>query len=258
MNKTLRMLLIVLLAGLMLFSLGRIAMIQWDYWKAEKLYEELRAQSVRIEERPVVQETEEVEEETLPVVHINLEGLQAENPEVLGWLWIPETQINYPLLQGRDNQKYLTKNYRLKYDVGGSIFMDFRNGADFSDDNTVLYGHNMKNGAMFGGLKQYGDPEYRDNHPYIYVFTKEETLQYRIFAAYKTESTSRSYTRDFSEDGGGFLTYVQASAKGNLTELPAGTDRILTLSTCTSVRKTERFVIHGALVDRETAVTPQG
>ena len=255
MNKTLRILLIVLLSALMLFSLGRIVVIQWGYWKAEKLYEELRAQSVQIERPPAVQETEE---DALPVAHIDLDGLQGENSEVIGWLWIPDTEINYPVLRGNDNQRYLTRNYRLEYDVGGSVFMDFRNGADFSNDNTILYGHNMKNGAMFGGLKKYGDPEYRDGHPYIYVFTQEGTQKYRIFAAYKTESTSRSYTRDFSGDGVDFLSYITASAKGNLTELPDGESGILTLSTCTSVRKTERFVIHGALVDTEPHGTPQG
>lgn len=253
MSKTLRIVLIVLLSALMLFSLGRIVMIQWGYWKAEKLYEELRAQSVRIERPPVVEETEE---DALPVAYIDLDGLQGENPEVIGWLWIPDTEINYPILQGRDNQKYLTRNYRLKYDAGGSIFMDFRNGAGFSDDNTILYGHNMKNGAMFGGLKKYGDPEYRNGHPYIYVFTQEGTQKYRIFAAYKTESTSRSYTRDLSGGGGDFLAYITASAKGNLTELPDAGSRILTLSTCTSVRKTERFVIHGTPVDVEPLAAP--
>ena len=255
MNKTLRISLIVLLSALMLFSLGRIAMIQWGYWKAEKLYEELRAQSVQIEAVPPAQETEET---AIPTAQIDLDQLQATNPEVIGWLWIPETEVNYPVLRGEDNQRYLTRNYRMEYDVGGSIFMDFRNGADFLDDNTILYGHNMKNGAMFGGLKQYGDPGYREENPYVYLFTKDGARKYEIFAAYKTESTSQSYTREFSEDAGDFLAYIASSARGNLTKLPDQESRILTLSTCTSVRKTERFVIHGALVEIESHEAPQG
>jgi sortase B len=255
MNKSLRILLIVLLSALMLFSLGRIGMIQWSNWKAEKLYEELRAQSVRIETPPVAQE---IEEDVFPEVHIDLDALQATNSEVVAWLWIPETEINYPILRGTDNQKYLTRNYQLKYDASGSIFMDFRNSAEFSDDNTILYGHNMKHGAMFGGLKKYGDAGYREDHPYIYVFTREGTMKYEIFAAYKTESTSRSYTREFFENAEEFLAYIALSAGGNLTQLPGEGTRLLTLSTCTSVRKTERFVIHGALVDTESWEAAQG
>lgn len=246
MSKRLRIVLIVLLSAVMLFSLGRVAMIQWSNWKAEKLYEELRAQNVRIEAPPTVQETEEP---PFPVVHIDLDALQAINPEVIAWIWIPGTEINYPVLRGADNQKYLTRNYQLQYDAGGSIFMDFRNGAAFSDDNTVLYGHNMKHGAMFGGLKQYGDAGYREDHPYIYLFTREGAMKYEIFAAYKTESTSQSYTRELAGDEKGFLDYIAASAGENLTELPVEGARLLTLSTCTSARKTERFVIHGTLAD---------
>ncbi len=257
MNKTLRLLLVLGLAALLLFSLGRIAMIQWDYWSAKKLYEELRDEAFRVElPPPPPQETEageetEEEAEAFPQVYIDLEGLQAVNPDVLGWLWIPDTEVSYPLLQGADNQKYLNRNYQLGYDVGGSIFMDFRNQADLSDDNTVLYGHNMKNKAMFGGLKQYAAPEYRQAHPYIYLFTEAGALKYSVFAAYKTESTSESYARELGEGMGEFLAYIASCAGETLTELPDEGTRLLTLSTCTSVRKTERFVLHAALVGME-------
>lgn len=249
MNRRIRISLIVLCAGLLLFGLARMAMIQAGYWRADKLYEELRDQSVQV--HTDLATGDNGEQEITPQVEVDLEGLQATNSEVIGWLWIPDTKVNYPLLQGADNQKYLTRNYRMGYDVGGSIFMDYRNSTDFSDDNTILYGHNMKNGAMFGGLKRFADPTYLKDHPYIFLLTEEHVLKYSVFAAYKTESTSQSYARDLGDYMGDFLSYIASCAGKNLTELPDEGGQIITLSTCTSLRRTERFVIHGALVEEQ-------
>ncbi len=246
MNQTLRLTLIVGLAALLLLSLGRMAKIARDYRIAQERYETLREEVFQIETPPPSGETEEA----LPVVHIDLAGLQARNPDVVGWLWIPDTEVNYPVMQAADNQKYLTRDFYLNYDVGGSIFMDYRNQADASDENTILYGHNMKNKAMFGGLKLYAALEYRQEHPDLYLFTQEGMFRYQIFAAYKTESSSPSYTREFSEgEKGAFLRYIASCAGETRTELPEENARLLTLSTCTSVRKTERFVLHAALLE---------
>lgn len=242
MNKTVRILLIMLFSALMLFSLWRYVTIQQGYSNADELYEELREQRFQSQESLS-------SEEAFPVVEIDLEGLEEINSEVAGWIWIPDTKVNYPFLQGTDNQTYLNKSYRMENDVGGSIFMDYRNEADMSDDNTILYGHNMKNEAMFGGLKKFAELSYMEAHPYVYLLTQEGSLKYQIFAAYKTESTSQSYTRDLSGDMEAFLSYIVSSAEGNLIDVPDEDSRIITLSTCTSVRRTERFVVHAVFVD---------
>lgn len=250
MKKKLRIFLIVLCSAVLLLSLGRVLMIQLGYWQAEKLYQDLRAQSVQIQ---APKETASTHEEALPVV--DLVGLKKTNPEVVGWVWIPDTQVNYPIMQGTDNQKYLNINYRLGKDIGGSIFMDYRNSKELIDDNTILYGHNMKNGAMFGGLKKYADSAYRTAHPYVYLITEQGIGKYQIIAAYKTESTSRSYTRNLEGKNEDFLSYIASCAGGSPIELPNQDSRMITLSTCTSVRKTERFVVHAAFVEMHSQET---
>lgn len=242
-KKNLRRMLIALCTILLVFSLGRVVTIQLAYWNAEKLYKELRDQRVQVPES--LPETGKTEDD-FPKVSIDIEGLNEINPEVSGWIWIPGTEVNYPFLQGTDNQTYLKKNYRLEKDIGGSIFMDYRNESDLSDDNTILYGHNMRNGAMFGGLKKFSDPLYSKAHPYVYLFTQDGVLKYRIFAAYKTECTSQSYTRDLSGHMDEFLSYIATCAGESQTQLPDEHSRMITLSTCTLVRKTERFVVHAA------------
>lgn len=241
MKKNLRILLVVLCLAVLLFSVGRIVRIQMDYWNTDKLYKELRDQRFHLQE-PLPKEAAKAD--VFPVVEIDIEGIKEINPEVIGWIWIPGTEVNYPFLQGTDNQTYLSKSYRLEKDLGGSIFMDYRNGADLSDDNTILYGHNMKNGAMFGGLKKFADPTYRKANPTVYLFTQNGIRKYRIFAAYKTDSTSRSYTRDLSGSREEFLSYIASCAGESQIELADKQSRMITLSTCTSVRRTERFVVH--------------
>lgn len=256
MRKTVRILLILIFAAALVYSLTRIVLLAREYKQADEIYEQSRAEHFHVAPSPTPQagddapEPSEEPEEYFPDAWADIEALQAVNPEVLGWLWIPGTQVSFPLLHGEDNAKYLTRSYDLQHTPSGSIFMDYRSPADFTGDNTVIYGHNMNNGGMFGRLKDFGDLDYLEERPYAYVFTAERVLKYRLFTAYKTESTSESYTLDFAEaetDFDAFLAYIAASAGENLTELPEEATPLLTLSTCTSARQTERFVVHGVL-----------
>ena len=266
MKSKLRIPLMLALSAVLLYSVGRIVLTQIEYRTADAIYEESRAIGLQVvpsappSSPPApapapaapsqVPATEEAPaDDGFPAVSADLAALAAINDEVIGWLWNPDTDISYPLLQGQDNQKYLNTSYNRKHSSAGSIFEDFRNAGDMTDDNTLIYGHNMKNGAMFGTLKEFAQPEYRNEHKYVYLFLDGIVLKYRIFAAYKTESTSDSYTRDFSktmsyED---FLGYITASAGDETVQLPQERARLLTLSTCTSGRRTERFVLHAVL-----------
>lgn len=257
MSRTVRISLIVILSAILIYSLVRIVMIQLEYKEADDIYQESRAERFHVSENtgtPEPSDSEsaaEPEPETyFPEADADVEGLLSINPDIVGWIWIPDTTISYPLLQAADNWKYLNLSYNFKQTNSGSIFMDFRNAGDLSDDNTVIFGHNMKSGGMFGSLKDFSDIGYIEDHPHIYIFTADRVLKYRIFAAYKTESTSDSYTLDFSGDIGydDFIAYVAAEAGDNMTEAPAAQTPLITLSTCTSGRRTERFVVHAAFV----------
>ena len=265
MNKVLRIVLILLFSAVLIYSLTKIVLIELEYKKADDIYADSRTAHFHVSEDPSDSGTlgqadstkDASDEEYFPFAVADVAELQAINPEVAGWLWIPGTTINYPLVQAQDNAKYLSLSYDLQRTNSGSIFMDFRNTADFSDDNTVIYGHNMHSGGMFGSLKEFGEPSYLDTHKYLYVFTSGRILKYRVFAAYKTENTSESYTRDFSAeiDYTSYMDYVFSSAGENLLDAPDKQAPLLMLSTCTSVRRTERFVLHATLVAEKDTET---
>lgn len=271
MKRIMRAGLTILLCAVLVYSIARIVLIQAEYRSAAAIYEESRAANFHIEEvlpspqaptqTPAPEQSagpdlppEEEAGEYFPQAYADLEALAQINPDVVGWLWIQGTDISYPLLQGKDNQKYLNTSYNLKRSSSGSIFMDFRSPSDFSGDNTIIYGHNMKNGAMFGTLKDFADADYRDDHEFVYLFLSGEVLKYRVFAAYHTHSTSESYTRNFSGDMGfeNFMDYIAASAQ-DMAAQPDAPVGLLTLSTCTSGARTERFVLHAALVATKAA-----
>ncbi len=257
MHKTVRFILILIFVAALVYSLINLVQLARDYKQADDIYNESRAEHFHVAPTPTpagaaedAPEPTAEPEDAFPEAYADIAELQVVNPEVSGWLWIPETNISYPLLQGLDNIKYLSRSYDLQYTGSGSIFTDYRSAADFSGDNTVIYGHNMNNGGMFGKLKEFGERDYLEEHPYIYIFTAERTLKYRVFAAYKTQSTSESYVFNFAEAGTDFaryLAYIAASAGENHTELPEE-GALLMLSTCTSAQRTERFVVHAVLV----------
>ena len=113
------------------------------------------------------------EEETDPyeaaLAELDLPALQAVNGDALGWIMIPETEISYPLVQGTDNQYYLTHTWDNTPSAVGAVFLDWRASPDLSDFHTLIYGHRMKNGSMFAGLKYFSDRDYWREHPYVYI-----------------------------------------------------------------------------------------
>lgn len=132
---------------------------------------------------------EELEQMGIPVPDktIDFTDLQENtSADIYAWIYIPDTKIDYPVLQHpTDNSYYL--NYNLDGSKGypGCIYTEDYNAKDFSDVNTVIYGHNMKNGTMFAGLHQYGDSEFFAEHPYIYIYTPEKLFAYEVFASYE-------------------------------------------------------------------------
>ncbi len=257
MNKTLRTALLTVLSAVLIYSATRIVLTEAEYKRADAIYDKSRIENFHISETEQQASTLNEPEEFFPDVNVDFETLKSTNPEVVGWIWIGESNISFPLLRGEDNRKYLNRSYNLQQTSSGSIFMDFRNSPDLSSDNTVIYGHNIKSGGMFGELKQFGDPEYLKAHRDLYIFTETCVFKYRIFAAYKTESDSKSYTLDFSEDFSynDFIEYVTPFVSDSGNAAPSEVTKLVTLSTCTSAQRTERFVVHAYLVAIKSADT---
>ena len=140
---------------------------------------------------------------------------------------------------------YLNHLYNKKSNVSGSIFEDYRNGDDFSYDNTVLYGHNLRNNTMFGSLKKYKDASYFENHKYVWLITPNATYQYEIFAAYEFDSSKEQYIFNFNSEES-FQTYLDGIKNRSVlsSELKVSPkDHLLTLSTCVEEVNAKRFIV---------------
>lgn len=184
-----------------------------------------------------------VEEER--VQRVALSELQAQNPDTVGWIEIPGTGISYPLMQADDDAYYLNHTFSNKVNSAGSIFVEALNSPDFTDLHTIIYGHNMKNGSMFAGLKNYRNESYFENHPYIYIDLEDGSHCYQIFSCHEAPVTDVSYTIGYAADDvyASFLDEIKASSLYD-TGVDVGTgDSVITLSTCTS-NDANRFVVH--------------
>ncbi len=180
-----------------------------------------------------------------------MESLEKEYPEAIGWVYFEDGSISYPIMQSDDNEKYLTIGYDGNPADTGAIFLDCRSAADFSDPNSIVYGHNMKNQTMFGSLRNYrNDPTYYDSHQYFYIITKDSFQKYEVFAYMDvpTDYILYNYVGEKS------LDFVRDAEPVRLksymdSELPVNEDKkVVTLSTCTS-KDTLRFVVLGVSVD---------
>ena len=233
-------------------SIWQLSDIFLEYKAGTDEYEEL--QQYVLEEIPEENETdtaetendtEETGTEEEQVQRVALSELQAQNPDTVGWIEIPGTGISYPLMQADDNAYYLNHTFSGKVNGAGSIFMEQLNSSDFTDLHTIIYGHNMKNGSMFAGLKNYSSPSYLVSHPTVYLDLADGTHAYQIFSVYEAAADSDSYTIGFAPDEQ-YEEYLR-TIKGR-SEYDTGVDVtkddfIITLSTCTRSGE-DRYLVH--------------
>ena len=198
-------------------------------------------------------ETETATEEQSEVIPVKFEELQAVNPDVYAWITVPGTDIDYPILQhASDNSYYLMHNIDGSYGYPGCIYTENMNSKDFTDNNTVIYGHNMKNLSMFGKLKYYNrDENYYDSHQYFQILVDGKKYRYQIFSYETVSDDSDEYTVGFEPDEtfGKFVQRMAASSMKDTGIVPTKDDKVVTLSTCSTSGETYRFVVHGVRVD---------
>lgn len=183
---------------------------------------------------------------------INFESLLAMNPEVVGWIRIPGTTINYAIVQAEDNSKYLKTSLDGTWNQFGWPFMDYRNEANFTDKNTILYGHNIASGWMFADLT-YIRNGYLGTDIEVDIYRKDyKLLRYKVFSVYETAPEPYYITTYFGDEEV-FSTFVNTLAqrsKYNFNQSVGPNDNVLTLSTCTADAK-NRIVVHAKLVSIE-------
>ena len=173
--------------------------------------------------------------------------LKAKYPDMVGWIKIEGTDIDFPVVQGKDNDFYLNHTYKGEYHPFGEVFMDKDDKPDYSDQNTVLYGHNVRSGHVFHDLEQYKEQSFRDAHPYIEIDTVDGKKTYEIVAVYTASAYDPYRKSNYSEEEWEkFRTWVKG--KNRIKEsLPDREGRILTLSTCSD--EEDRLVVHAVLKD---------
>ncbi|MCM1187946.1 MAG: class B sortase [bacterium] len=178
--------------------------------------------------------------------------LQEINPDLVGWIYIEGTEISYPVMQGEDNIYYLDHLFTGEKNKAGCIFLDSRNQADFSDRNSIVYGHYLKNGTMFTGISQYKKQEYYDAHSIILFLTPEGNFEIEVFAGYVAGMEDEAWEIAFLSDSDyrAWLSEVRGRSCFSSSIVPAVTDRVLTLSTCSYESDNARFVFLGRFVER--------
>ena len=201
-----------------------------DYRDSENAYQNLAQNTEGQTEETIVTDQGERHNFT----KANFVALAEINPDVVGWLSLEDTVINYPIVQGSDNEYYLHHLFTKEYNNTGCIFMDVDNAKDFSDLNTVLYAHHMRNGSMFAELEGYRDQEYYDTHRELVLQTPSGNYLVEPFAGLLTDGYS-DYIQIGFQDSDSFLSYVnqmrsQSTFQSDVTI--TAEDRILTMSTC--------------------------
>ncbi len=183
---------------------------------------------------------------------IDFAALKAINPDIKGWLANESLNINYPIVQGEDNSYYLTHLFDKTVNKMGTIYLDYRNKGDFSDKNTIIYGHNMKNGAIFAMLPNYAEEGFYKEHPTIDLSTPEQDYTVALFSGYIVESQKFEAITSFSSDVE-FINYTNETIKSSLFHsevIVKPSDRLVTFYTCTYDYDNARFILTGVLKEK--------
>lgn len=267
MKRSVRTLLTVVLAAVFLFSTGKYLLSQREKAAGNSTYEEAlqlaASQKQDSTQHTFASEPPAPEGEPQWVVarpdgedpyiqaleELDLQALREVNPDVVGWILIPDTVINYPLMQGEDNNYYLERTWDQKSNAMGSIFLEQLSSPDLTDPNTIIYGHNMNDGSMFACLRNYREQAFWDAHPYVYILSDFGVYRYEIFSSYVASIKSNTYGVEFPTESS-WLRFLEKALEDSVIDTgvqPEPTDRVLTLSTCTGANRSARWVVHARL-----------
>ncbi len=256
-RKTLYRVIFAVCLVIALAALGFLVRYQLVKQKANDVYDSLQETS-SVTEEPVPDESkaEELVLEEEMLREIDFADLQANtNEDIYAWISIPDTNIDYPIVQHPTDDTYYL-NYNLDGTAGlpGTIYTELANAKDFSDFNTVIYGHNMQNGTMFQNLHNYSDGTFFDEHPYVYIYLEDSTLKYQVFAAYEYTNVHMLYAFDYSTEEGRQEFLDEVAGLRSLTYIYDDTvevttdSNVLTLSTCVHNVPEKRFLANAVLI----------
>ena len=208
MNRKKEYVLLMILGVIVLVAGGYLFQVWEDYHEASAGYQKL--QKFIIEKPDVEKDSEgqpkqEEPEENLP--EIDFDGLRAINRDIVAWIQIPGIGVDYPVVQGKDNNHYLHYTFDGKANKAGSIFLDYRNRSDFTDSKVILYGHNMKDGSMFSNLKKYQDVSFRKEQRRVLIYLPDKVLECEIVECRQVSLQDTVY-EVMKDEGGNVLKQI--------------------------------------------------
>lgn len=221
------------------FSLYQLAIMLIPYHTGGQEYEEIQNLAVTADEDG-------------SGFSVDFDALLEINPDTIAWIRFDEPSIiNYPVVKSADNNEYLTKTFAENDNKLGAIFMDMRNSSDFSDRNTIIYGHHLNvSPEMFSRLHLYEDEEFCREHPNFYIYTPDGSVRtYTVFSAGIVNAAANNYDVEFASDEE-FEQYIELCRESSNYQVDVEVNaqsQILSLSTCTGDQRDERFLLQGVL-----------
>lgn len=252
-NKKLLYALLIVFLIIMLAGLGCILFVFLNNLKGQNEYQQLQSSVVATE--PTKSEQTSVDLAENP---IDFDELKETNDEIYAWINIPDTNIDYPVLQSMESDYfYLDHDINKNYLFAGSIYSESCNLRNFSDRNTVLYGHNMLDGSMFANLHKFEDKEFFDEHRYIYIYQPQRKLTYEIVSAYNYDSRHIMNSFNFADDEV-YQDYIEEVMNPHSDVANTNSDieltldsKLITLSTCLDGYADGRYLVQGVLIKDE-------
>lgn len=232
------------LTGFVIFNLILILLYAcfglWDTWR---IYDGAVIDEKILQYKPILNEQNE---------EASFEELIKINTDVRAWLTLEQTNIDYPIVQGTDNVKYVNYNIYNEFSLSGSIFLDYRNAFDFSDTYSLLYGHHMEGDLMFGELDNFVDQDYFNQHQIGYLYLPSSTYQIDLFACLQVSAYDLEYFEPTRYSKSNFSKLIDLIKQDSLQyrEIDLKSDdRLLVLSTCSDATTNGRILVVGRLVD---------
>lgn len=241
MKEIFRKILLTVCVCVFLYSAFQLGCIFYEYYKIEKQSDNLVEQFVeQPDENQVIEAVNDAE-----FRKIDFESLLKTNSDVIGWIYIPGTKVDDPVLKGENNDTYIRTGIDKQPNHGGCIFVDEVNNGDFQDQNTILYGHRLRNGLRFNNIANYRDQQFFEEHPYVYIYLPDGSINvYKVYAICKINAYSTLYAKDIN-----YQKYTQTILKNAIQKCEISDEEapLIMLSTCVNATGDDRFIVSARL-----------
>lgn len=178
---------------------------------------------------------------------IDFKKLKSQNQDIAGWIYIRGTTIDYPIVQGKDNEEYLHQDFNKKKSSSGTIFLDNNCKKDFTSDNNIIYGHHMKNGTMFAQLLKFREKSFLKKHNEIMIFTPDRTIHLKVISAYAQKAQNKipvTFANDKQKKA--YIKKIESMSEQTIKTSRINDSHIYTFVTCSYEGEDNRIYVHAA------------